>query len=178
MNLLFEIPLYRKSSSDYDKETARLRAKAIDANEVYRNWGEEFGTAFWKSLTADQQAQVTSHWQAYFDGSSDNLPWRYNDICGYLLLASFHDEICAFYWRVPLLRLHRPPSPKVFRHEGRVFSVRPSGSESNIEIAHRIRDAILAWRKGHLPSRHVDLDVFGTIAQFVDWKAALASSTS
>jgi hypothetical protein len=139
-----------------------------------------------KELAADRQAHIENAildgadpmWaEASFD-SQHAIPWRYNQVIGYLRLYTTQrrDTIKAEFWRIEQRRISRQQGKKVFKlRRGDALGFWIDGLSSQ-EIYKAILEHLKKLNKDRrFRNRYIDLEVLKTMGPFVDWQGLIHS---
>jgi len=170
---VFEIPIYRLSPDEYDRETERLRRAVEEPDKPL------VATGLWPSLSDAERATLVRQWQDSFARSDDAKVWLFNDIVGYICLFATPGQIKAEYWYIDAKRLRRDSSHKIFKYTDKLFEIHVLSSDTNADIfAKLLKGFSQANQVERLLKRHLDLEVFHTTGMVVDWRALTSQRTS
>jgi len=152
-NLIFEIPVYRLSPDDYQKEIEKEKRK-----HLLIRWKTD------KNLSKEQIEEVERFYNYYYW-----KPWFYNEIIAYVRVYCDGRKVYGDLYKVTVKSI-RKWFKKNFEYWGKFFEVWYH-EESNDEfveiIKYFLKESVKSyfWRK-----RYVDFEAFDRVARVIDWK--------
>lgn len=158
----FDIAVYRVAEglfqSQYEAAWARKKA-GIDAN-----YG---GAAPQERLTYFEDY----FWRAF------GMPWRYNQVIGWIRLYVLGNQIRGELWRHQAKRYQRIIARRRYECEGKAFELYVYPEDSNKAIAERLREELLSFQNELGNGRFVlDLQCFDSLAPSIDWHLLMGMS--
>jgi len=159
---IFDIPVYRKSHSEFDAEISTALAKRIE--HILSHDPER--------RRLDRETHHRLHHAVIAESGG---PWQFNQIVGWLRLFVEGSKIGCHPWWVNAKRLSRRMRNKRFylKTTSDVLGIRLRNETSN-----EIFDILLKRlsEKAEEPpykNRYVDLAVFRRVGPFIDWRGML-----
>jgi len=159
---IFDIPVYRKSPSEFDAEINIAMARRVENIVSYDPERRQL----------DRETHQRLHHAVIAESGG---PWQFNQIVGWLRLFVEGGKIGCHPWWVDAKRLSRR-----MRHK-RLYLKTTSdvlGIHLRNESSHEIFDILLKRlsEKAEEPpykNRYVDLDVFRRVGPFIDWRGMI-----
>lgn len=158
----FEIAIYRVAEERFQRqfEAAWTKTKVgIDAN--YEGAAPQDRLAYFKDYV----------WRDF------GMPWRYNQVIGWIRLYVLGNQIRGELWRHQAKRYQRNIARRRYECEGKAFELYVYPEDSNKAIAERLREELLSFQNELGNGRFVlDLQCFDSLAPSIDWHLLLGMS--
>lgn len=162
---ILTLQIYRKNSSDFQKETDDLRNKHIKLlkKSLIQN-------GHWKDMSEIEQKNELKYWEKKFDDSDKAKGWKYNDIIGYISINAGSYKIKCYYWFVNFKRFDRRSIRKVFIYSGKIIDFDVFPNDTTTSIAKKISDRLHGIQSIQpFKKYYIDLENFDYISNSIDW---------
>jgi len=161
---IFDIPIYRKTKTDFNSEIETQVAKRIERIISYdpeqRPLSQDVRQRQYHSVIAESGG-----------------PWQFNQIVGWFRLFVEGKTIGCHLWWVDAKRLNRKMRNKrlYLQTYSNILQERITNESSN-EIFNRLLERLIKLSKeGMYKNRYIDLDVFQRIGPFINWRKLMYS---
>lgn len=173
----FEIPIYRCSQathiSEIKKEEQELHSGETKARQMGKHLRDKGSTPDDQQLRSMFQVHphlVLEEWRFV----NNCLPWRYNQIVGWIRLYVLGTQIRGEYYFTLLKRIIRGTRPKCLFHQGKAFELSFEPSFSSQTICNEVLAAIDDLRRERpFKGRYFDLEAFENCAPYINWHSLL-----
>jgi hypothetical protein len=164
---IFDIPVYRLTSDEFDAEIELHLAKRV-------KWLRSYDSQR-RPLSPERRDQ-----QLHSIIADSGGPWQFNQIIGWLRLFAEGRTIGCHMWWVDAKRINRRMRRKrlylsTFSDVLGAWFPKESSSEIFATLLQRLSEMV-----GERPyaNRYIDLDVFRRLGPFVDWRGILDQPAS
>jgi hypothetical protein len=161
---IFDIPIYRKTKTEFNSEIETQVAKRIERIISYdpeqRPLSQDVRQRQYHSVIAESGG-----------------PWQFNQIVGWFRLFVEGKTIGCHPWWVDAKRLNRKMRNKrlYLQTYSDVLQERITNESSN-EIFNRLLERLIKLSKERMyKNRYIDLDVFQRIGPFINWRKLMYS---
>lgn len=145
--IFFEIPIYRCTIEKHSEETQRNYQKF--AKKCYQKSEEDMRDFFYTNL-----------WH----------PWKYNDVIGFLNLHILGSQLRAELWKVDKKKYNGGITLKPFKNNGKSLELNIPKDLNSKQIFDFILKKLEKLNKKEFKKRHLDLEAFIRVGEFIDWK--------
>lgn len=163
---VFEIPIYRLSPSDWDKELASLYNEHLEIDD-YKLFGFDPPNEQIKNVI-----EYRKDWFTRSELSPANRIWKFNEIIGFIIISVGHNQVRAEYWLIASKRIRRDTVRKKFEYRDKVLELWVRNNEDSNSINHRLMAKLENLRDdSRFKKRYIDMEAFENISPYVDWKS-------
>jgi len=149
----FEIPVYRNSMNDYLKETTTKKNKILTDFYAYN-----------RAETSSERILDIFHKVLWH-------PYQYNEVIGWICLYIMGNQVRGDYYFISSKKIRQNIKRKRFEYVGKAFEHTLKPHLTNEEIYNAILLELEKIKKNKpFLKRHIDLNAFNTIAEFIDWQ--------
>ncbi|KPL70083.1 hypothetical protein ADN00_18745 [Ornatilinea apprima] len=160
---LFEIPIYRLSPDDFDKELERIESEFKD--EITFCTSHELA-----NLAPEKITEFETQADYWLSINPISRSYLYNDIIGYIQLLCDGTRIRAEYWWINKKRILRDPKNKLFRYRDKLFEFYILSNSTNESISKQILKSFENIKKDNrFKKRYFDLETVENLVYFIDW---------
>jgi len=167
----FELPVYRVTHGKYLREQSELRDRATNPERIF---DEQTRKVLWDQGDEKQKQEMLQMWNSSFDRSDEALPWRYNDIIGYIRLYATLGLIKGDYYAVDIKRIRRDRKRAPYKYYDKVIEFHIHAKDSQDEIAKKIIENLSNLQDSSLfKNKYIFVDLLKVLIDFIDWKRLL-----
>lgn len=154
----FDIPVYRNSRSNYDKETKKIITNHLN---YFFSRNKYIPKEQW-----DERIKKETQW--YYD--RQYIPREFNEIIWFIKLFILWDQLRAEFYKTNQKRIRRNTKNKVIELCSlKLFETSIYHNESNKEIKLKLDEELEKLKKDNLlKNRYIDLEKYNNLANFID----------
>ena len=162
---ILTLPIYRKNSSDFQKETDELKVKYINKIKEL-----QIQSGHWQNMSKIEKDKEFDYWGNKFDYSNNAKGWKYNDIIGYISINAGSHKIKCYYWFVNFKRFDRRSIRKVFIYSGKIIDFDVFRDDTLTSIAQKLSQRLHGVQSiKPFKKYYIDLEHFDYISNYIDW---------